>query len=189
MSSPGEITLLLRKSGAGDRGAFDALFEALYAELYQLAESQRHRWSGNYTLNSTALVHEAYLKMVGRDGAEFRDRSHFLGVAARAIRHVLINYAEARRTAKRGGGREGVALDEASPLGRETAEEILALHAALQALEEVHDRAAKVVEARFFGGFTIEETADILDVSPTTVKRDWLMASAWLHREIGGARA
>ena len=179
-----EITALLQRSSAGDRGALDALFRALYAELHRMAQGQRHRWDGNYTLDTTALVHEAYLKLVDQERASWNDRSHFLSVAARAMRHILINYAERAKAAKRGGGHEHVTVDNASPLTEEAADEILALHDALQRLEALHERQAKVVEARFFGGFTIEETAEQLEVSPATVKRDWLLAGAWLHREI-----
>jgi RNA polymerase sigma factor (TIGR02999 family) len=185
MPSPADITTLLRRSGSGDREAFDELFEALYAELYQLAQVQRRRWGGDYTLNSTALVHEAYLKLVDLEDARWSDRGHFLAVAARAIRHILISYARAKRAAKRGGGLEAVPLEEANPLSDGAAQEILSLHEALERLETVSQRQAQVVEARFFGGYTIEETAEILGVSAATVKRDWLMASGWLHRELG----
>ncbi len=183
-SGPEEITALLQRSRAGDRRALDELFARLYTELHALARGQRHRWEGDYTLDTTALVHEAYLKLVDRERASWTDRNHFLAVAARAMRHVLINYAERRRAAKRGGGRQPVPLEEANPLTEEAAEEVLALHEALERLEALHERQARIVEARFFGGYTIEETADLLGISPATVKRDWLLASAWLHREI-----
>jgi len=175
---------LLQRSGAGDREAFDALFSALYAELHVLAGQQRARWDGSYTLGATALVHEAYLKLVDQTRAQWNDRSHFLAVAGRAIRHILVNYAERKRAAKRGGGTAHVTLDERIALTDDIAEEVLALHEALERLQRVDERQARVVEARFFGGLTIEETAGLLGISPATVKRDWLLASAWLHREI-----
>jgi RNA polymerase sigma factor (TIGR02999 family) len=184
MPSGESITALLLRSSQGDRGALDALFRALYAELHHMAQSQRHRWEGNYTLNTTALVHEAYLKLVDQERATWNDRSHFLAVAARAMRHILINYAERAKAAKRGGGDEHVSVENVSPLSEETADEVLALHDALGRLEVAHERQARVVEARFFGGFTIEDTAELLGVSPATVKRDWLLAGAWLHREV-----
>lgn len=188
MHTGGEITALLQKSGAGDREAFDALFVAMYAELHQLAEGQRQRWDGDYTLNTTSLVHEAYLKLVDQNRVEWSDRNHFLAVSAKVVRHILINYAERKRASKRGGGREEVPVEEANPLTEEVAEEVLTLHDALQRLEAVNERQARVVEARFFGGFTLEETGTLLDISTATVKRDWLMASAWLHREIERAQ-
>ena len=184
MSSGGEVTALLRRSGAGDVDALNALFDVLYAELRSMAQSQRSKWDGNYTLNTTGLVHEAYLKLVKQDQVSWQDRSHFLAVATRAMRHILINYAERQKAEKRGGGQEPVPLENVSPLSDEAADEILALHDALGRLEAVNERQAKVVEARFFGGFTIEETADLLGISVATVKRDWVLAGAWLHREI-----
>jgi RNA polymerase sigma factor (TIGR02999 family) len=184
MPADGEVTALLRRSGAGDADALDALFELLYAELRSMAQSQRSRWDGNYTLNTTALVHEAYLKLVEQDRASWNDRAHFMAVATRAMRHILINYAERQKAEKRGGGQEPVPVENVSPLSDEAADEVLALHDALQLLESINERQAKVVEARFFGGFTIEETADLLEISVATVKRDWALAGAWLHREI-----
>ena len=184
MPAGGDVTALLRRSDAGDAEALDALFDILYAELRSMAQSQRSKWDGNYTLNTTALVHEAYLKLVKQDQASWRDRSHFLAVATRAMRHILINYAQRQKAEKRGGGQEAVPVEHASPLSDEEADEILALHDALGRLEEVNERQARVVEARFFGGFTIEETADLLGISVATVKRDWVLAGAWLHREI-----
>lgn len=182
-----EVTALLQRYGEGDPEALNALFAALYEELHRLAEGQRSRWDGDYTLDTTSLVHEAYLKLVDQTRASWNDRNHFLAVAARAMRHILINYAERRKAAKRGGGQEPVPLDHVSPLTEEAADEVLELHDALQRLEAEHERAAKVVEARFFGGFTIEDTAALLGTSPATVKRDWLMACAWLRREVGSS--
>lgn len=184
MGSGGEVTALLRRSGAGDPEALSALFDMLYAELHRMAHGQRSKWDGNPTLNTTALIHEAYLKLVKRDQASWNDRAHFLAVATRAMRHILINYAQQTKAQKRGGGAEAVPVENVSPLTEEAADEILALHDALGKLEAVHERQARVVEARFFAGFTIEETADLLGVSVATVKRDWALAGAWLHREI-----
>lgn len=181
---PDEITARLRAAQQGDREALDEVFTLVYAELRQRAKAQRRRWSGDNTLDTTALVHEAYLKLVDQSSAKWNDRAHFLAVAARAMRHVLVNYAEQRRAAKRGGGAPHVPLDENNPVSEEVAEEVLALHEALDRLAGISERQAQVVEARFYAGLSIEETAAALNVSPATVKRDWALASAWLHREM-----
>jgi len=184
MRSPQEITARLRAAEQGDRAAMDEVFAAVYDELHRRARAQRRRWSGDDTLDTTALVHEAYLKLVDQSQAQWNDRAHFLAVASRAMRHILVNYAEQRRAAKRGGGAPVVPLDDANPVGEEVAEEILALHEAVRRLAEVNQRQAQVVEARFFAGLPIDETAAALGISPATVKRDWKLATAWLHREI-----
>jgi RNA polymerase sigma factor (TIGR02999 family) len=184
MLAPDEITARLRSAGAGDREALNEVFELVYEELRHRARAQRRRWSGDETLDTTALVHEAYLKLVDQSSASWNDRAHFLAVAARAMRHVLVNYAEQRRAAKRGGGAKHVLLDDHNPVSEEVAEEVLALHEALDRLAAASERQARVVEARFYAGLSIDETADALGISPATVKRDWALASAWLHREI-----
>lgn len=184
MPTDSDVSVLLKAVEEGDRDAMDELFSLVYAELRSLAKGQRARWDGDYTLNTTGLVHEAYLKLVDQTRASYTDRSHFLAVATRAMRHVLVNYAERRKTQKRGGDQTRVDLDQANPVSPEVAEEVIALHEALKRLGEVDERQAKVVETRFFGGFNVEETADLLAISPATVKRDWAVASAWLHREI-----
>jgi RNA polymerase sigma factor (TIGR02999 family) len=157
----------------------------LYGELHRIAGIQRRRWGGNETINTTALVHEAYLKLVKPDVAAWNDRAHFFAVAAKAMRHILINYAERQVAAKRGGGAVHVPLDEADLVAPEAAEDLLALDAALTALAAVHERSSRVVECRFFGGFDIGETANTLAISAATVSRDWAFASAWLRRELG----
>ena len=184
MLPPDEITARLRAAHEGDREALDEVFTLVYEELRQRARAQRRRWSGDTTLDTTALVHEAYLKLVDQRSARWQDRAHFLAVAAKAMRHVLVNYAEQRRAAKRGGGAQHVPLDENNPVSEEVAEEVVALHEALDRLATVSERQARVVEARFYAGLSIDETAAALSISPATVKRDWQLASAWLHREI-----
>jgi len=182
-----DLTDKLRLAREGDRTALDEVFSAVYDELHRLARMQRRRWEGDHTMNTTALVHEAYLKLVGQQGDPWADRAHFFAVAARAMRHILVNYAEARRAQKRGGGAPVLSLEEAfdsNPVGVDAAEEILALDEALGRLGTVSARQAEVVQARFFAGLSIEETALALDVSTATVKRDWRLASAWLQREI-----
>ena len=184
MRPPEEITARLRAAAQGDRASLDEVFALVYEELRRLAKAQRRRWSGDDTLDTTALVHEAYLKLVDQRAARWNDRSHFLAVASKAMRHVLVNYAEQRRAAKRGGGAEVVPLDDTNPVSEEVADDVVALHEALGRLAQMSERQVRVVEARFFAGLSIEETADALQISPATVKRDWQLASAWLHREV-----
>lgn len=186
---PSEITQLLRASSAGDPRALDQLFDTVYQELKRLAHGQRARWEGDYTLNTTALVHETYLKLVRQTNARWEDRAHFYAVAGKAMRHILVNYAARRQAQKRGGSAVVVSLDDANPVAPEAAEEILALNAALERLAKIDERQSRVVECRFFAGLPIQDTAEALGVSPATVKRDWTMASAWLRREMGAAVA
>jgi len=181
-------------SGAGGAGAgpeaADRLFQTVYSELRGLAQAQRRRWQGDHTLNTTALVHEAYLRL--GDGREpgWVDRSHFLSQAARAMRHILIDHARRRQAAKRGGGRKRLSLDqiEAGLSGGDAAqatdEALLALDDALERLTRLNERQGRIVECRFFGGLTIPETAEALEVSPATVKRGWAAAQAWLYRDL-----
>jgi RNA polymerase sigma factor (TIGR02999 family) len=175
-----EITDLLQRAKGGDRGARDGLFEALYHELRRLAARQRRRASEHETLNTTALVHEAYLKLFRGNEVDWSDRGHFFAVAATAMRHILADYAEKRRAAKRGGGKDDVLLDSVNPVSDEAAEDVLALHNALTRLETEHPRRARVVECRFYAGLDVEETAAALRISPATVKRDWAFARVWL---------
>ncbi len=188
---PHTITRLLEAACDGDSNALDALFPLVYDELRALAHRKRRTWNGDHTLNTTALVHEAYLKLVDQSHPAWSSRAHFFGVAARAMRHIQINYAKHRRRKKRGGDVPKVSLDQVSrlcleetPLTDERAETLVALDDALRRLEGVSARQSRIVECRFFGGMTIEETAAALAVSPATVKRGWAMAQAWLHREL-----
>jgi RNA polymerase sigma factor (TIGR02999 family) len=181
---PEQVTLLLRAASEGDHQALDHLFQAVYGELKRLAKSHRRKWSGDYTLNTTALVHEAYLKLVRQSDVSWADRAHFYAVASRAMRQILVNYAERRCAAKRGGGAEPLSLDDVNPVAPEAAEEILALNEALQRLAALEERQSRVVECRFFAGLPVKETAEVLGLSPATVKRDWALASAWLRREV-----
>lgn len=181
-----DVTRLLAQARDGDADALDRAFGHVYEELRALAERQRRRWTGDDTLNATALVHEAYLKLVGRSALDVRDRGHFFALAARAMRQILCNHARARKAAKRGGERDpvpldglpGVMPDEAA--GGDEIESLIALDEALSGLEALHPRAGRVVECRFFGGMTVNETAAALDVSDRTVKRDWEFAQSWL---------
>lgn len=186
------VTRLLGEVRGGDRHALGELFTLVYDELQVLARRQRRRWNGDYTLNTTALVHEAYLKLVDRSRIGVESRAHFYALASRAMRHLLCNYARGKRARKRGGDLRRVPLDgEQLPAGRaaphdETSDLLAALDDALRRLEELEPRQGKVVECRFFGGMTVEETATALGVSPRTVKRDYAVAQAWLHRELEG---
>jgi len=184
------VTHLLARLQDGDTVAVDELFALLYGELRVIAHRQRRRWRGDDTLQTTALVHEAFLKLVDQERIAAESRVHFLAVAARAMRHILCNYARDQRAQKRGGAIEHVAIDEskdnAAPShgSSEAMEVLVELDEQLRRLEQVDARQSKVVECRFFGGLTIEETAAALGISPRTVKRDWAMAQAWLHREM-----
>ena len=186
-SAPGDVTLLLDALRRGEADS-EALFQRLYTELRALARHHRSRWNGNDTLNTTAIVHEAYFKLVGSVEG-FEDRAHVLGVASRAMRQVLVTYAEARRALKRGGGVPDVRLDEASGadaalLSDDQADTIAELDEALRRLARTDGRAARVVECRFFGGMTVDETAEALGLSSATVGRSWRAARAWLYGEL-----
>jgi RNA polymerase sigma factor (TIGR02999 family) len=186
-----DITQLLVAASQGEAGAIDDVFASVYPRLRQLARSQRRSWKGNDTLGTTVLIHEAYLKVASSGSARFQSRGHFFAVAAQAMRQVLINYAERKRTLKRGGGAAHVTLHDSDLVADQAMEELLTLNAALQRLEAMSPRQARVVECLFFAGYTVDETSEALDVSPATVKRDWSAARAWLYREMqqGGEEA
>ena len=186
------VTRLLQEYQQGNRAVLNDLFALVYEELLAQARRHRNHWHGDYTLNSTALVHEAYLKLVDQSDVRWESRSHFMGVAAKAMRHILVDYARQRRAEKRGGNVEKLSLDEMKAvleetfvLSEERAGTLVALEEALERLEKINEREARVVECRFFGGMTVEETAAALEISARTVKRDWAMAMTWLHREMG----
>lgn len=188
--SPGSVTRLLAEVRAGRPQAFDALVPLVYEELHGLAHAQRGRWRGEATLNTTVLLHEAYLKLASPEAPDWESRAHFLSVAARAMRQVLLDYARGKRAQKRGEGRVRVTLDEERLQGfgvepeQDPSDALVALEEALGRLEARDRRQGRVVECRFFGGMTIRETAEALGVSTATVKRDWSIAKAWLYREV-----
>lgn len=178
------ITLLLNAASRGDIAATDALFSAVYAELQKLARSHRRRWRGNDTMNTTALIHEVFLKFAGQAASDFANRTHFFATASRAMRQVLVNYAEQQSAEKRGGDALRVTLDEARLASQVNADELLDLNRSLSRLEAENPRRCRVVECRIFGGMTIEEVAEALSISPATVKREWQIASAQMYREL-----
>ena len=162
-----------------------AMYADMYDELRVLAHRQLRGERTQHTLGTTALVHEAYLKLAALDRMRWMNQAHVLGSAATAMRRILVDYAVARRAEKRGGGAEPATLDDALVMAASRSEELIALDDALQRLSDRDARLARVVECRFFGGMSIEETADVMGTSPATVKRDWAMARAWLNREMG----
>ena len=176
------VTGLLHAAGEGDRGALDALFARVYDELHAIAHRVRGGGAAQ-TLNTTALVHEAYLKLVPSSFRDYRDREHFFRVAARAMRQVLLNAARAGRAQKRGGG-PAVTLEDGAHAAAVRPEELIARDEALERLSALDPRAAEIVELRYFAGLSVEETAAVLGVSAPTVKRSWRTARAWLLREI-----
>ena len=184
MAGPGDITQLLIAARDGDRAIMDQLFPLVYDELRGMAHGRLRRRTPGQTLDTTALVHEAYLKLVDQTRAQWNDRGHFLAVASVAMRHILVDYARRRTARKRGGPERDVTLDDIQPGVMARAEEILALDEALTALAELSERLAKLVELRFFGGLSVAETAQVLDVSERTVKRDWRKARAFLYRTL-----
>ncbi|MDQ3555459.1 MAG: sigma-70 family RNA polymerase sigma factor [Gemmatimonadota bacterium] len=186
MHRPGEVTQLLQKLTHGGRDAVDQLFPLVYGELRGIAHQRLRNEPAGHTLDTGALVHEAYLKLADQERVDWQNRAHFFAVAARAMRRILIDYAVARKAQKRGGARHQVPLDEAMLVAEERSDELLALQNALVKLERVDERLVRTVECRYFAGMSIEETAAALGISPATVKRDWTVARAWLHRELSG---
>ena len=184
-SNGGDVTVLLERWRLGDEHAVEELMSLVYNELQRLARARLWGERGDHTLNTTALVHEAFLNLVDQRGTPWNGRAHFFAVAARVMRHVLIDYARARNRQKRGGGNQRVTLDDGVAATEVNADELFAIDKALVRLEQFDERACRIVEARYFAGLTVAETAEVLDISPATVKRDWVTAKAWLRREIG----
>ncbi len=183
-----DVTRMLAEIQRGDQSAFNALFQLVYAELHQIAHRAREKWAGDYTVNTTALVHEVYEKLLLHPNPDWESRMHFLRVAAKAMRRILINYARDKRAQKRGGGIEKISLetDLMSPvdsfvISDEQALQLIALDDAMQALEEINERQVRIVECRFFAGMELKETAQVLGISEATVKRGWVAARAWLY--------
>jgi len=187
-ASTGEVTALLRRLKEGDRDVPEKLVPLVIDELRRLARHYMKNERVGHTLQPTALVNEAYMRLAGYKEMDWQSRAHFIGVAASVMRQVLIDYARKKNAAKRGGTEKDVPLDDnLATLSNEQTAELLDLDRALHQLEEMNPRHAKIVEMRYFGGLTVEETAEALGVSPITVKRDWAVARAWLSSQIRGS--
>jgi len=191
VSKPGEITGLLKAWASGDLAAQQELIPLVYRELHELASRYRRKAGAGDTLQTTALVNEAYLRLVDINGVDWRDRAHFFAVSANVMRRILIDLARAQSAEKRGGPLRSLVVpadwDEIPVPGSERAEDLLALDEALVRLIQMDGRRGKIVELRVFGGLSVEETAEVLGVAPVTVMRDWRVAKAWLARELGRA--
>ena len=179
-----DLTALLRDASEGDQTALDRLMPLVYGELRKIAASYLRQERKDHTLQPTALVHEAYLRLTHQKDVAWQNRAHFYGIAAQMMRRILVDHARKRQAAKRDASAWKVATAEVDG-GAESAPELLALDRALEELEKIDPQQAKIVELRFFGGLTVEETAEVAGISPRTVKREWRTAKAWLRREIG----
>ena len=183
---PNEVTKLLERWREGNREALDALLPLVYDELRRLAHRHLRNERQEHTLQSTALVHEAYFRLVGQNFPEWQGRTHFFAIAAQLMRQILVDYARSRRAAKRGSGVCMVALDELEVLPQRRDVDIVALNDALDTLAELDARQTRVVELRFFAGLSLEEISEVMEIGTATVQRDWTAARAWLHREMSG---
>ena len=183
--APVELTVLLSEWRAGNQAAFDRLLPIVYEELRRLASSYMRGERPDHLLQTTALVHEAYLRLVDQPEASYETRNHFFAVAAQVMRHVLVDYARARSRVKRGSGVPPLPLEDAAVISADRAEEVLAIDSALEGLMTFDLRKGRIFELRHFGGLSVDEAAEVLKVSPATVARDWRMAKAWLRRAIG----
>jgi RNA polymerase sigma-70 factor, ECF subfamily len=179
-----DVTILLADATKGDQEAASKLLPLVYAELRRLAGRYMRRERPDHTLQATALVHEAYLKLVNDPTAKWQNRAHFFGIAAQVMRHILVDHARGHGREKRGGGWQVVSLDETPLFSPEKAQELLNLDESLQRLTKLDPRQGRIVELRFFGGLTIEETAYVMGISQKTVNREWSMAKAWLHGDL-----
>lgn len=179
-----QVTELLVRWRKGDREALDKLVPLVYEELRRIAQHFLQRERPDHTLQSTALVHEAYVRMVGQNLPEWESRAHFFGIAAQLMRQILVDHARARQASKRGGGAFKLTLDESTALPEQKDLDLIALDDALKSLQQLDEQQSRIVELRYFAGLTIEDTSAVLGISPATVKRDWATARAWLQREM-----
>ncbi len=184
-----DVTQLLREWSQGDSAALDALIPLVYAELRRVARHYLQRERSDHTLSSTALVHEAYLRLVKQTDVSWQNRAHFFGIASQMMRRILVDHARRHAYAKRGGGTITLALDDALAVAEKREIDLVALDDALAGLAKLDQRQSRLVELRFFGGLSIEETSEVLGVSAPTVKRDWASARAWLFREMNRGQA
>ena len=179
-----EFTQLLNNFSQGDNFALEKILPLVYEELRKISSKYLRDEHRKHTLQTTELVHEAYLKLIGDEKLTWENRAHFFGIAARSMRQILVDYARKRKSLKRDSGNTKLSLDSALFIVGESEEELLNLNSALVKLEQIEERSCKIVELRFFSGLSIEETANMLNISTATVKRDWNFAKAWLYREI-----
>ena len=184
MPSNRDITALLEDLQAGDRSVIDAIIPLIYRDLHDRAHRFLQQERANHTINTTALVHEAYLKLIGQKNIDWKNKAHFLGVASLVMRRILINYAKQKKAAKRGGGVTPQTFHEEFQMGDSQSEAVLVLNEALERLSNFNERQGKIVEMRYFGGLTHDEIACVLGVSEPTVRREWRFARAWLNREL-----
>jgi RNA polymerase sigma factor (TIGR02999 family) len=182
--SSSDVTLLLKRLSNGDQDALADLIPLVYDELHRLAAFHLQRERAEHTLQTTALVHEAYVRLVDQKEAQWKNRGHFFAVAAQAMRRVLVDYARRHQAVKRGSSLPKVSLDEAIVISNEDVHKVLLLDELVSRLASLDPAEGRIVELRFFGGFTVEETAEVMGISPATVKREWSVARAWLLREI-----
>jgi RNA polymerase sigma factor (TIGR02999 family) len=178
------ITRLLNDYSQGNRIVLAEILPLVYDELRKISSKYLNDEYRNHTFQTTELVHEAYLKLIGNENIAWESRAHFFGIAANSMRQILVDYARKRNSIKRGSGEKKISLDEAPTIAVENDEQILALDIALKKLESMDERSGKIVELRFFSGLTLEETAEALNISTSTAKRDWTFAKAWLYREM-----
>lgn len=184
MPTPGEVTQILHELQKGDPTAEERLIPHVYSELRRLASHYMRRERPDHTLQATALVHEAYLKLIDQHDVNWQGRAHFLGIAAQLMRRILVDHARSHHAVKRGGEQHRIPLDDVIVFSEGKSAELIALDEALSRLAAIDARQSRIVELRFFAGLSVEETAEVLNISPKTVKRDWSVARAWLHREI-----
>lgn len=183
MAEKPDVTQLLNKAQKGDKASLDQLLPLVYQELRRVAANQLQQERGNHTLQPTALVHEAYLRLLEQREVDWRNRTHFFSIAAEMMRRILVNYAIQRKAQKRGDGATHISLEDASSYGEQDDLDVISLNDALERLARFDPDQARIVELRFFGGLTIEEVAEVLDVSPSLVKREWRMAKSWLKTQ------
>jgi RNA polymerase sigma factor (TIGR02999 family) len=187
-ASSHEISRLLRSWGEGDASALDALVPLVYDELHHLAHYYMRREGRGHILQTTAVIHEAFLRLVRSKSVDWEDRTHFFGICARLMRQILVDFARRERTQKRGGDVTRVELENAPEISTEQDTDLLAVDQALTSLSRLDERRGRIVELRFFGGLTVDETAEVLRVSPDTVTQDWRLARAWLLKEMSNGR-
>jgi RNA polymerase sigma-70 factor (ECF subfamily) len=187
--SSSDVTMLLKRFSDGDQGALAELMPLIYNELHRLASSYLRRERSDHTLQTTALVHEAYLRLVDQKDAHWKGRGHFLAVAAQTMRRILVDYARRHKAGKRGGPLPRLSLEEGVAVSEEQSESLLLLDGLLTRLGAIDPQEVRIIELRFFGGLSVEETADVMGISPTTVKREWSVAKKWLARELGRVKS